>query len=237
MNTEKTNMLIPGAIIIAGALIAGGIYFSGVKNPSGGSIDDGIGQTDILELVKNVAPISTTDHVQGDTKAPVTIIEFSDLECPFCKTFHQTVQSVMDEYGADGKIRWAFRHFPLTNLHTKSIKEAEAAECAGELGGNEAFWKYITKVFEVTPSNDGLDPTELPKIAVSLGLDKAKFESCLANGKYTSRVEAQSQDAQASGGDGTPFSIIITAKGEYIPITGAISLAEMKQKIDAALVK
>lgn len=236
MNTEKTNMLIPGAIIIAGALIAGGIYFSSIKGSSGNTTD-GTDQVDVLELAKNVAPIGTADHVQGDAKAPVTIIEFSDLECPFCKTFHQTVQSVMDEYGADGKIRWVFRHFPLTNLHTKSIQEASAAECAGELGGNEAFWKYITKVFEVTPSNDGLDPTELPKIAVSLGLDKAKFESCLANGKYTSRVEAQSQDAQASGGDGTPFSIIITAKGEYIPITGAISLAEMKQKIDAALVK
>ncbi len=236
MNTEKTNLLIPAAIIIAGALIAVGIFFGSSRGTSG-TIPDGANQPNILDLVKNVAPVSNTDHVQGNAKAPVTVIEFSDLECPFCKTFHQTMQSLMDEYGADGKMRWVYRHFPLTNLHSKAAKEAEAAECAGELGGNEVFWNYITKVFEITPSNDGLDPAELPKIAVSLGLDKTKFEACLASGKHTARVAAQSQDAQNSGGDGTPFSIIITAKGEYIPVGGAVPLAEMKQKIDAALKK
>lgn len=236
MNTEKTNLLIPAAIIIAGALIAIGIFF-GSSRGSSGTIPDGADQPNILDLIKNVAPISNTDHIQGDAKALVTVIEFSDLECPFCKTFHQTMQSLMDEYGSDGKIRWVYRHFPLVGLHPKATKEAEAAECAGELGGNEIFWKYITKVFEITPSNDGLDSAELPKIAVSLGLDKAKFETCLASGKHIARIEAQSQDAQNSGGNGTPFTIIITAKGDYIPVGGAVPLAEMKQKIDAALKK
>ncbi len=236
MNTEKTNMLIPAAIIIAGALIAAGIYF-GVGGATSQDTTGDTGQKNILELVKNVAPVSNSDHIQGDAKALVTIIGFSDLECPFCKTFHQTMLQLMGEYGAEGKVRWVYRHFPLVNLHSKAPKEAEAAECASEQGGNDMFWKYVTKVFEVTPSNNGLDLAELPNIAAGLGLDKVKFEACLTSGKYKILVESQSQDAQTAGGDGTPFSIIITAKGEYVPVSGAVPLQEMKQKIDAALVK
>src|SRR3989338_238282 len=232
MNAEKQNFLIPPAIIIAGALIAAGIYFSGGAKVGG---QNPIAGPDPRELAKNVAPVSNTDHVQGSAQAQVTIIEFSDLECPFCKSFHQTMRQVMDEYGADGRVRWVYRHFPLVGLHQKASKEAEAAECAGELGGNEVFWKYITKIFEVTPSNDGLDPAELPKIAAGLGLDKQKFEACLASGRHAALVEAQAQDAQNAGGTGTPFSVIITAKGEYIPLNGAYGLPEMKVYLDKAL--
>ena len=233
MNAEKQNFLIPAAIIIAGALIAAGIYFGGGAARVGdGGVNTG---PDPRELAKNVAPVSNTDHVQGSAQAQVTIIEFSDLECPFCKSFHQTMRQVMDEYGADGRVRWVYRHFPLVGLHQKASKEAEAAECAAELGGNEAFWKYITKIFEVTPSNDGLDPAELPKIAAGLGLDRQKFEACLASGRHAALVEAQAQDAQNAGGTGTPFSVIITAKGEYIPLNGAYGLPEMKVYLDKAL--
>ena len=232
MNAEKQNFLIPAAIIIAGALIAAGIYFGGGAKVGG---QNPIAGPDPRELAKNVAPVSNTDHVQGSAQAQVTIIEFSDLECPFCKSFHQTMRQVMDEYGADGRVRWVYRHFPLVGLHQKASKEAEAAECAAELGGNEAFWKYITKIFEVTPSNDGLDPAELPKIAAGLGLDRQKFEACLASGRHAALVEAQAQDAQNAGGTGTPFSVIVTAKGEYIPLSGAYGLPEMKVYLDKAL--
>lgn len=115
--------------------------------------------------------INDGDHVLGNPNALVTIIEFSDTECPFCKKFHETMRKIIDEYGKDGKVKWVYRHFPLDQIHSKSRKEAEATECATEQGGNEKFWEFINKIYEITPSNNGLDPAELPKIAKSIGLN------------------------------------------------------------------
>lgn len=107
----------------------------------------------------NVRSVNEGDHLRGDPKATVKIVEFSDLECPFCKNFHFTMQQIMSEY--PGKVSWAYRHFPLDSLHPKARKEAEASECAAELGGNDGFWSYVDKLFEITPSNNGLDPNLL----------------------------------------------------------------------------
>lgn len=107
----------------------------------------------------SVRPVGEGEHLRGDPKATVKIVEFSDLECPFCKRFHLTMQQVMEEYS--GKVAWVYRHFPLDSLHSKARKEAEATECAAELAGNDGFWAYIDKLFEITPSNNGLDPSLL----------------------------------------------------------------------------
>ncbi len=78
------------------------------------------------------------DHIRGNPDAPVTLVEYSDFECPFCKRFHPTVKRIVDEYG--GRVRWVYRHFPLDEIHpVKARREAAAAECAAELGGNDAF--------------------------------------------------------------------------------------------------
>src|SRR5207249_6414117 len=79
----------------------------------------------------------------------------------------------------DGKVVWVYRHFPIDSLHSKARKEAQASECAAALGGNEAFWAYSDKLFEVTPSNNRLDLAQLPRIAQEIGLDRAQFETCL----------------------------------------------------------
>src|SRR3989338_2531696 len=107
----------------------------------------------------NVGELTDRDHLRGDPKATVKVVEFSDLECPFCKNFHRTMQQVMSEYS--GQVAWVYRHFPLDSLHSKARKEAEASECAAELGGNDGFWAYVDKLFEITPSNNGLDPNLL----------------------------------------------------------------------------
>lgn len=107
----------------------------------------------------NVRKVDDSDHLRGDPKASVKVVEFSDLECPFCKRFHLTMQQLMEGYS--GKVAWVYRHFPLDSLHPKARKEAEASECAAELGGNDGFWAYIDKLFEITPSNNGLDPNLL----------------------------------------------------------------------------
>lgn len=89
-----------------------------------------------------------TDHLNGSPEAPVTIIEYSDLDCPFCKQFHETMNRVMNEYGPAGQVAHVFRHFPLASLHPNAAKQAEAAECAAELGGNLKFWEFLNRVFE-----------------------------------------------------------------------------------------
>lgn len=179
-----------------------------------------------------VKPVTTADWRRGNDKAKVTVIEYSDLECPFCKQFHPTVAQLMTEYG--DKINWVYRHFPLASLHPKAPKEAEAAECAGELGGQDAFWKFIDRVFEVTPGNNGLDPAQLPEIAVAAGVNKQKFQDCYNSGKYASKIQAAVSDAEAAGGQGTPYSVII-AGGKNYPVSGAVPYSQLKSIVDSAL--
>jgi protein-disulfide isomerase len=191
------------------------------------------------EAAKGVKPVSGEDHIRGNVNAPVKLIEFSDFECPFCKSFHSAMKQVMDEYGKDGKVAWVYRHFPLDEIHSKARKEAQASECAAELGGNDAFWAYADRLFEVTPSNNRLDLALLPQIAMDIGLDRAKFEACLKGddkgGKYAAHIEADYRDAAASGGSGTPFSLVIGPKGEIYPINGAQPFEAVKAIVDAAL--
>jgi protein-disulfide isomerase len=145
----------------------------------------------------------------------------------------------MDEYGKDGKVAWVYRHFPLDELHPKARKEAQAAECANEIGGNDAFWAYSDKLFEVTPSNNQLDLSLLPQIAAEIGLGRAKFEACLTGdargGKYAGHIQSDYENASASGGLGTPYSIVIAPNGKSFPITGAQPYSVVKSLIDLAL--
>jgi protein-disulfide isomerase len=191
------------------------------------------------EAAGAVKPVDSEDHILGSRDAPVKLIEFSDYECPFCKRFHVTMKRLMDEYGKDDRVAWVYRHFPLDAIHSKARKEAQAAECANELGGNEAFWAYSDRLFEVTPSNNRLDLALLPQIAREIGLDGAKFEVCLEGdargGKYADHIEADVQDATASGGVGTPFSLVIAPNGKILTVNGAQPYAAVKSLIGLAL--
>jgi protein-disulfide isomerase len=111
------------------------------------------------DALDKMLPVTDKDHIKGDINAPVKIVEYSDLECPFCKRFHSTLQEVVDSY--DGQVAWVFRQFPLAQLHPKAVREAEAAECVASLGGNTAFWKFIDKINEVTPGNNKLDEAKI----------------------------------------------------------------------------
>ena len=226
---------IPGSIVIAGALVAAAFYFSG-----GSFLQEEMAALDQREEIQGdggeirIRPIDVSkDHIKGDARATVSVIEYSDLECPFCKRFHQTLQRALGEYA--GKARWVYRHFPLTSLHSKAPKEAEASECADELGGNDAFWAYINRLLEVTPSNDGLDLAQLPQIAQDIGLNRDAFIQCLESGKYDARVEDDYQNALATGGNGTPWTIVIAPNGKKFSINGAQSYFTVKSIIDAAI--
>jgi protein-disulfide isomerase len=180
-----------------------------------------------------VAPIDATDHVRGDANAPLTIVEYSDTECPFCKRFHATMKEVLQAY--PGKVKWVYRHFPLEQLHAKAMKEAQATECVQKLGGTTAFWSFLDSIYDITPSNDGLDLAKLPVLAEKAGVDRAQFEACIASDEGKAKVQKDLENAIATGGTGTPWSILITADGAKYPINGAQPLENLKQIIDAAL--
>lgn len=220
--------LVPLAIVVAGAFIAAAIYFGG---NSAGTLTQRVENPNSAEI--DVAPVTAKDHILGSSSAELVIVEYSDTECPFCKVFHQTMQQVVRDYA--GKVSWVYRHFPIVQLHAKAPKEAEATECANELGGNQAFWKYIDKLFLTTNSNDSLDASELPKIATAVGLNESAFNTCLSSGRHAEFVSKSVEEAVKAGARGTPYSVIITRDGEKVVINGAEPIDMVKSKIDALL--
>jgi protein-disulfide isomerase len=229
------KMSLPVSIIIAGLLIAGGVYLNGritKTNPTPTQQQ----QLKSQNLADVVRPIDANDHILGSPKARVLVVEYSDTECPYCKVFHATMNSIMQEYGKSGDVAWVYRHYPIAALHPKSFHEAEATECAANLGGNSKFWEYINKVYETTPSNNNLDPKELTTIATTVGFSSTAFDTCLNSGEVTPRVNADIKNGGDIGINGTPYSVIIDTKtNQYYPLEGAYPYAQVKSAIDLIL--
>ncbi len=180
-----------------------------------------------------IKPVSEKDHIRGNANARLTLVEYSDLECPFCKRFHPTMQDLMKTYR--DKIRWVYRHFPLS-FHQNAEKEAEATECVSELGGNEKFWTYVDKIFEKTTSNGtGFAPDQLGPLAAEVGVDQTAFQSCLDSGKYSQLVKDQIADGTTGGISGTPSTFLIDANGKSQLIVGAQPIDAFKTEIDKLL--
>ncbi len=240
MNSEQKNshtILLPITILVAGILIAGAIYLNrtsvepekiSINAPSSSKVN-----------IDAFIPITDKDHVLGDvTKAEVVIVDYSDLECPYCKELHETFLKIMTDYEGTDKVAWVHRHFPLS-IHTKAIKEAEATECVADLGGNTAFWEFTHTVFANTPSNDGLDPKNLSLFAKKVGVDTAKFEACLAAGTYTTKIKEDYENAiKLIGTESTQFTVLVV-RGQVVPLAdksgigfGALPYPTMKALID-----
>jgi protein-disulfide isomerase len=233
METEtKSNFAMPIAIVIAGVVIAGAIYFGDTSRVDKGGPQIPVAQTNSLDRVR---PVDQTDHIRGNPNAEVFIIEYSDTECPFCVRHHQTLKRIMEEYGKVGRVAWVYRHYPLDQLHPKARTEAVALECANELGGNDKFWSYTDRLYETTPGNNGLALSELPKIAEFVGLDVAKFNTCLVSGKYDSKIAADIKNATDTGGNGTPWNVIVTRDGKKTSLNGAYPYENIKQVVDGLL--
>jgi protein-disulfide isomerase len=228
METQPTNkFLVPLAIVVAGALVAGAIYFGGGRTPS-------VAGPNVPDPSKiDIEPVSASDHILGSANAELTIVEYSDTECPFCKVFHNTMKEVMRSY--PGQVAWVYRQLPIPQLHARALKEAEATECAAELGGNATFWKYLDMVFEKTNSNDSLDPAELPKIAQAVGLDVIAFNTCLSSGRHAEKIQESIAEATKAGARGTPYSVILSKDGTKTVINGAEPFDMVKAKLDSLL--
>lgn len=140
---------------------------------------------------------------KGRTEAPITVVEFSDFRCGFCRKFwKETLPRIEAEYVQTGKVRFVYRH--LVALGPPSARAAEAAECAAEQG---RFWSYHDLLFERAPSTTFTDGT-LREYARALGLDPTTFDACLASGRHTDRIQNESIVARSLGASGTPTFLI-----------------------------
>ena len=243
MNESQHNpYIIPLSILISGTLIAGAVMYVGDNGFGGGApaqLGAAAGANNAavptvpgaeLEAVRALAE---ADHVLGNPSAPVKIIEYSDLECPFCSRFHESMKQVMDEFGKDGKIAWVYRHFPLEQIHSNARPGANGAECANELGGTQAFWDFVDAVF--ARQEEGLGESLFLQVAGDIGLDQNAFSSCVSSGKHNDTIDVDMENAIASGGQGTPYSIIIAADGSKQAVNGAVPYTTLKSQIEQAL--
>jgi protein-disulfide isomerase len=160
--------------------------------------------------------------VRGAREAPVTIVEFSDFQCPYCKRSKSVTKQVLQQYS--GKVKLAFRDFPLREIHPLAQKAAEAARCAGEQG---KYWEYHDLLFAKAPE---LEVSSLKQYATALGLDSTRFNECLQQGKYAALVEKDVQDGIQLGVSSTP-SFFVNGR----PVIGAQPFSAFERIIEEEL--
>jgi len=190
------------------------------------------------EKAKKVRRVSAPrDHVYGNPNAPVSLIEYSDFECPFCKRFHATAKEIVDAYG--GKVNWVYRHFPLAMHNPGAQKEAEASECVAQLGGNDAFWKFANAIYARTKSNgNGFPLDQIVPLGKEIGLDEKQLKECIDAAKYASRVQEDLNEGIQIGITGTPANFLLrNDTGEVILKIGAQPSDAIKPDIDKLLEK
>jgi protein-disulfide isomerase len=174
--------------------------------------------------VGDPAPVDPArDHIWGKTDAKVTLIEYSDFECPFCHRHYETMKQIKAAYPND--IRIIFRHFPLS-FHAEAQKAGEASECAADQG---KFWEMYEVIFQANTAGD-MSVAKWKQAAADLKLDTAKFNNCLDSGEKASRVSEDLNEGSMAGVEGTPATFV---NGQLV--SGALPFDSFKQIIDAEL--
>lgn len=252
-NQSSQNGLI-AAIVFAAVIISGSLGFLGYQMYGGQTIATG-DEVDTNELMamlqdvdKNVLAnimedinssvnasyeaLVDDDAFMGDENAPVTIVEFSDYQCPFCQRhFKQTLPQIKKDYIDTGKVKYVFRDFPLS-FHTDAKKAATAADCAREQGNDDTYFQMNNKIYSGTTSS--LSDATLIGYATDIDLDVADFKVCLSSGKYDAEVDADMAAGSSFGVTGTPGFIITDGESSKL-VSGAQPFAAFKSEIDKRL--
>ncbi len=213
---QKVSILEKGTAEVAGTETQPAVV-DDTAEPASGKLSD--------DQAEKLPQVSDRDHVRGNRNAEVFLIEYSDFECPYCATFHETAQQVVDEY--DGQVAWVYRHFPLDSIHPQSRPGANAVECVANLGGEDAFWNFTDAVFADLTILEDLEGT-----ASKMGID---ISSCLASKTYESVIDSDYNGGLEAGVTGTPGNFIVNKKGEVWLIPGALPFSSLQEVIDEAL--
>lgn len=175
---------------------------------------------------KVAKPSSDKDHWRGSKNARYVWVEYSDLECPFCKRIHPDLIKLLEN--KKDSLAWVYRHFPLPG-HPKAQKSAEATECAAEQKGNDGFWQMTDLIFKKMPE---MQLADLPTLASNLGLNKQKFSSCLDSGKYEQKVKQQANEGNQAGVQATPTGVIYDMKTDKMKtVEGALPYESLQSEM------
>lgn len=232
MNRSNSFLTTPVAILLGAMLISIAILMSGgIIKIAPRTAGTGANIPATPSVVPQQAPQQPTsskvsvddDPVLGSKDAKVTLIEFSDYECPFCKRhFDQVYPSLKKDYLDTGKVKMVFRDYPLPFHDPMATFEAGAANCAREQGGDNAYFKFHDEIFKRTKSNgNGLTKDEVYQIAADLGLNQANLKVCADSGKFSEEIKKDVADGSSAGVSGTP-SFFIGKSDQSGTITGQI---------------
>ena len=177
------------------------------------------------------------DPIIGNPNASITIIEFSDFQCPFCAKFHiQTLPAIMNEYINDGKVKLVFRDFPIQSIHPNALPASVAAECANEQGKFKEMYDVLF-VNQKEWNNQKLDDVIITftQYASEMGLEEREFNSCLKNEKYIEEIQKDLEDGKTYGVSGTPQFFVGNDQIGFIELKGAQPFENFKKVIDNQL--
>lgn len=210
------------AIIVAGLLIAAAIVF--VNMHPAAAVAEGGGT---LPGNTSVPAPTAEDHIIGSPTAPIVLVEYSDFQCVYCSMVYPTIKRIVEE--SNGQVAWVMRHLPLDSIHPEARPAGLAAECIAEQLGNDGFWRFADDMFA---NQEGMGTTRYLSVASSLGVDTAKYLSCVSSKKYESKIDKESAEGQVAGAQGTPFTVVY-GNGAQVPLSGALPYAQFSAVIKA----
>ncbi|MBT8251403.1 MAG: DsbA family protein [Nitrosopumilus sp.] len=243
------NGLVIGVIILVGiAAFFAGTYTSSLNSEqiTSDDLDKAIAKLE-LKLLQNQLPTkqpiepvkisADNDPFFGDPDAPITIVEFSDFQCPFCARFHtQTLPAIFEEYIEQGKVKLVFRDFPIQSIHPNALPASVAAECANEQGNFKGMHDVLFEKQNEWNRVETVDALSLfSEYASNMQLDQESFDSCLTSGKYIEEIRKDLDDGRDYGVSGTPGFFIGNDQIGYVELKGAQPFDSFKKIIDAQL--
>jgi len=230
---QKVSVLEGGGV---GTQVAGDVVNDAKPFAAGKLTDDEVGKVALVSQLdekvdsENVG-VAGDDHLRGSADAKVFILEYSDLECPYCASFHTTAQQAVEDYG--GEVAWVYRHFPLDTIHQRAIPSAIASECVANLAGNDGFWSFVDSIF--ADQTNFLSDSGMKELALGIGIGADDYDSCIASGEFAGKVDDHYQSGLDAGVTGTPGNFVMNEKGEIWVIPGAVPYESLQATIDEAL--
>lgn len=234
------SMLVPVSIVVAGVLIAGAVIFSSSGSEGTVALDDadadppsavaGLDQPS----TDKVRPFGEGDHIKGSPDAELVIYEYSDLDCPYCKQYHTVMNQIEQVYA--GKVAVVHRHFPL-EMHPTALPKALLTECVYEQGGDDAFWSVVDELYALPDYRSQEELQQhidefIPAVIAGTGYDVAEIELCMEEGRFLDKIQSDLDNAIATGGRGTPWSVVVKSDGTTHALNGYRDFDGLKEFID-----
>jgi protein-disulfide isomerase len=183
-------------------------------------------------------PVTSADHLRGNPDARITLVEYTDFQCPYCKRHLHTMKTLLKKY--KGEVSWVYRPFPLS-FHPYALPAAEAAECVADMGINDQFWLFHDRVYRLQARRNAMTSqiiAQIERLGAATAGEKAVFMDCIRSDRHLKKIQTMMDAGSAAGVNGTPATFIVDNKtGKVELVSGAMPLPAFMEKIDAILKK